>query len=281
MCTAGEIGRLMMDRVALEKQLQERLDATRRWEIELVRDDFKPGMRVLEIGGGSGFQAQVLSSWGCDVSSIDLEGTLVGKSLKYPVSSYDGKRIPFQEQSFDAVFSSNVLEHVPHLSEMLGEISRVVKQDGVIVHILPSTSWRFWSSVTHYVHVARLVYMRLLSPKAVHEEAIRPSSSTPSGRDWGIFIKGLLRNGPHGAYPNEFYELYAFSRRRWCREFIRHGFEITKCFRNELFYSGHGIFSKMSMERRKELSKIFGPAAWIYVMRPMVKGVQEVRDRCP
>lgn len=50
---------------------------------------------------------------------------------------YDGKRIPFEENHFDAVFSSEVFEHVFNLEEVLPEIHRVLKPGGKLLFTCP------------------------------------------------------------------------------------------------------------------------------------------------
>jgi len=164
------------------------------------------------------------------------------------------------------VFSSNVLEHVTHLAVILKEIARVTKPDGVVVHILPSSAWRFWTSLTHYVHLARRVGRRFFRHDAENDRS--PSEVTSSKRNLGGLLKRVFLDGPHGAYPNEFYELYAFSRSRWLNVFAAHGFEITSYFRSGLFYTGYEIFPRLSMDMRRDLSRYLGAATWIYVMRP-------------
>lgn len=242
------------------------LEQLRRAEIELVRSWFKPGMEVLEIGGGNGFQAEVLSSWGCKVTSIDIVGAPISRALYYPVSEYDGRNIPFPKDSFDAVFSSNVLEHIPHLSVMLEEISRVIRPDGILVHILPSSSWRFWTSLSHYGHLLR---RSLLSMQPVHaSNAVTSGTRSKRGRDWSALLKRVLFDGPHGEYPNALYELYAFSRRRWIRVFRDADFEIVKCYVNGLFYTGYGLLPALSLSTRRLMARIFGSAGRVYVMRP-------------
>lgn len=52
---------------------------------------------------------------------------------------YDGKVLPFSNESFDIVFSSEVLEHVPNLYKSLSEIERVVKENGLLLMTLPFT----------------------------------------------------------------------------------------------------------------------------------------------
>jgi len=50
---------------------------------------------------------------------------------------YDGKTLPFPNNSFDAVFSSEVFEHVFNLEEILGEIKRVMKPGAKILVTCP------------------------------------------------------------------------------------------------------------------------------------------------
>lgn len=50
---------------------------------------------------------------------------------------YDGKTIPFENESFDSLFSSEVFEHVFALPEILPEISRVLKRGGKLLITCP------------------------------------------------------------------------------------------------------------------------------------------------
>ena len=50
---------------------------------------------------------------------------------------YDGKCIPFGDANFDSVFSSEVFEHVFNLPEVLRELNRVLKMDGLILVTCP------------------------------------------------------------------------------------------------------------------------------------------------
>lgn len=50
---------------------------------------------------------------------------------------YDGEKIPFPNEYFDSVFSSEVFEHVFNLEEILKEINRVMKVDGKILITCP------------------------------------------------------------------------------------------------------------------------------------------------
>lgn len=53
---------------------------------------------------------------------------------------YDGNHIPFEDQYFDSIFSSEVLTHVFNTPEILKELNRVLKPGGVILITVPF-SW--------------------------------------------------------------------------------------------------------------------------------------------
>jgi Methylase involved in ubiquinone/menaquinone biosynthesis len=50
---------------------------------------------------------------------------------------YDGETIPFENETFDSIFSSEVLEHVPDVDACLKELSRVLKPEGKILITVP------------------------------------------------------------------------------------------------------------------------------------------------
>ena len=68
---------------------------------------------------------------------IDMEQTgHEHKNSKIDVY-YDGKNIPFPDESFDSVFCSEVFEHVFNLDEIITEIRRVMKPGGKILITVP------------------------------------------------------------------------------------------------------------------------------------------------
>ena len=50
---------------------------------------------------------------------------------------YDGHTLPFQDASFDAIFSSEVFEHVFNLPEIIKELNRVLKTGGLLFFTCP------------------------------------------------------------------------------------------------------------------------------------------------
>jgi SAM-dependent methyltransferase len=224
---------------------------------------FRPGMRVLDLGGGTGFQASLMARHGCEVLSIDLAGRPGEHEEHHPVVTYDGIHIPAADASFDAVFSSNVLEHVPAVESMLTELRRVLREDGFALHILPSASWRLWTSVMAFVHIVKQLarVKSVASGFAAGRSASAPAAAPSLARRAGqAFIA-------HGEYANAFVELYYFSRRRWARVFARNDWTVLRAWGGGIYYSGYRILP-LSMNVRRGLSRILGSSTNIFVLRP-------------
>lgn len=50
---------------------------------------------------------------------------------------YNGKDLPFEKHFFDSVFCGEVIEHVFNPREVLREINRVLKEDGILLLTVP------------------------------------------------------------------------------------------------------------------------------------------------
>ena len=243
------------------------LELLRRVELDNVRPWLRSGLRVLEIGGGTGYQASLLADIGCEVLSIDLPRRASSlQSRFHPVVEYDGRRLPVPDKSVDCVFSSNVLEHVHDLPEMLGEIRRVLKPGGLAIHILPSATWRLWTSLAYFGYV----FAVLVGKRVPYCD--RVSGAHAGGVEGGVlralvrFLLAPLR--AHGAYANAIVELYCFSRRRWMRVFREQGFRLIALRSNRLFYTGFVLFPRMSAGTRANMARWLGSSCHIYVSEP-------------
>jgi SAM-dependent methyltransferase len=68
---------------------------------------------------------------------IDIENEAHDQTSDAVDVIFDGRKIPFDDQSFDSVFSSEVFEHVFHLEELIQESNRILKVGGKILITLP------------------------------------------------------------------------------------------------------------------------------------------------
>lgn len=247
--------------MGIEKHLQR----LRKSEIEAIQNWLYPNMRVLEIGGGSGYQASLISAYDCDVSSIDLPDRSIEEKQYYFVKDYDGQKIPFSDKSFDLVFSSNVLEHIDSLTPIFKEIRRVLKPQGTIIHVVPSATWRFWTSVAHYAYLFKCLLIGKIETMGKPDSI--PIKNIGKGHSILFLLKRALITGPHGVYPSALSELYYFSRFRWFALFKKNGFEFLKVYENGLFYTGYGLFQVLSLPLRRKMARFMGSSCHIFVMR--------------
>jgi len=117
---------------------------------EFVREMLPPESVVLDVGCGEGYGTAPISSAVKKAVGIDVDE----KTIRYAQEKYrgtncefiafDGKRIPFDDETFTSVVSFQVIEHVPDVQAYLKEIRRVVKKGGCIVLTTPNRTYRLW-----------------------------------------------------------------------------------------------------------------------------------------
>jgi SAM-dependent methyltransferase len=91
---------------------------------------------VLDFGCGAKPYAQYFTHTD-EYIGLDIEKSGHAHEYEQIDVYYDGKIIPFEENHFDAVFSSEVFEHVFNLEEILPEIRRVLKPGGKLLFTCP------------------------------------------------------------------------------------------------------------------------------------------------
>ena len=252
------------------------LERLRHAELHRIRSWFPPGARVLEIGGGSGYQAAILDSWGCHVQSIDLDPD-TNPAMRYfsrqhfPVQTYDGKTFPFRDGSFDVVFSSNMLYHVVPLAPFLNEMRRVLAPGGRMIHVVPTASWRIWTNLAHYVFYGLALVRKCMPGRAARgpAETEQGPASAPAPAQTGR-LRRLLLAPPLGPAPSSLSEIGLFRRAYWTRQFRAGGLRITGCVPAGLFHTGYILMPDLSLEARGWLARLLGSSCTVFVVEPEV-----------
>ena len=92
--------------------------------------------RCLEVGCGTGIYADRIRQLGWTPVGIDLStGMLRYARDRLPAVHGDARRLPFPDSSLDAAISVMVHTDVPAYPPILTEVHRVLKPDGVFVHV--------------------------------------------------------------------------------------------------------------------------------------------------
>jgi SAM-dependent methyltransferase len=242
--------------------INQHLRSIRELEAQQVLPWLPASGRLLEIGAGAGWQASQFAAAGLDVFAIDLAGSPYLPHTRFPTIRYDGFSIPFADASFDVVYSSNVLEHIPHVEAFQREIRRVLRPNGRIIHVLPTPAWRMATSFTHYVHGIRRLIKR---PRQGANNSDPPSHHKTPRRGPRL---GVLLPSRHGEYGNWVTEVFYFSKWRWLRLFKRAGLELEATRALGLFYTGYSVAdAALTLKARKRLSLVLGSACRLFVLR--------------
>ncbi|MBI5422409.1 class I SAM-dependent methyltransferase [Candidatus Peregrinibacteria bacterium] len=99
------------------------------------------GKKVLDAGAGTGRIAIRLQDAGAQVTALDLSPEMLArlKRKKHAVEAVLGdiEAMPFDDDSFDMVFSSLAMVHLKHVDRFLEECYRVLKDGGkaVVVNV--------------------------------------------------------------------------------------------------------------------------------------------------
>jgi SAM-dependent methyltransferase len=106
------------------------------------------GRTVLDLGCNNGYGSAVLGQVCRQVTALDVSPTAIqdaqarfgDRGIDFRV--YDGRKIPFDDLSFDLVVSFQVIEHLEDTGPYLTEIARVLRPSGVALFTTPNAAIR-------------------------------------------------------------------------------------------------------------------------------------------
>ncbi len=103
----------------------------------------KPGDRALDLGCGAGEFTAILAEAGAGAIGADVaEAALARARTAHPALDFrrvpaDGP-LPFEDNSFELVWASEVIEHVADTARWLSEVRRVLVPRGALLVTTPS-----------------------------------------------------------------------------------------------------------------------------------------------
>jgi ubiquinone/menaquinone biosynthesis C-methylase UbiE len=126
------------------------------WMAETMEFARHRGEDVLEIGGGMGTDLAAFASHGARVTDLDLSGGHLAlarenfalRQLDGAFVHHDAETLPFDDDSFDLVYSNGVLHHTPNTNQVVSEIRRVLRPGGrAIVMMYAENSLHYWRNL--------------------------------------------------------------------------------------------------------------------------------------
>jgi len=247
----------------------------------------------LELGAGDGFQTNLLSGYVRHLISTDYYNSILNNQDTDAISyqQCDAEKVGeiYGDKQFDLIFSSNLLEHLPRPDIALGGMHKILKDDGILVHSIPTPFMKFSFLFFHYPNLVVTLIETLTEKKSLMDE-VHPapmissgenpeSESAPCGnnpktdRKARSLLHRILVKRPHGVSETNIQEFFAFSKKRWIREFDNAGFELLAVLKGPAA-SGYAF----GMNRlRKVVEKLGFSSEYIYVAKKknMVSAYEE------
>jgi ubiquinone/menaquinone biosynthesis C-methylase UbiE len=115
------------------------------WIADLLR--IQKGKKFLDVACGAGFMLKIASDRGAETFGVDISDVAVSLSKNASENSKvvvcNGENLLFDNATFDYVTCLGSLEHYLHPQKGVSEISRVVKNNGLVVIVLPN-KWHWF-----------------------------------------------------------------------------------------------------------------------------------------
>ena len=130
------------------------------WMPETMEFARHSGEEVLEIGGGIGTDLAQFAKHGARVTDVDLSGGHLAlaqenfrlRGLTGRFIHHDAETLPFDDNSFDVVYSNGVIHHTPHTNRIVREVYRVLRPGGrAIIMVYAESSLAYWRNLVLWV----------------------------------------------------------------------------------------------------------------------------------
>ena len=123
------------------------------WMLDVMEFAEHRGHDLLEIGAGVGTDLSQFARHGANVTDLDLSAGHMAhakenfalRGLQARFVHHDAERLPFEDKSFDVVYSNGVLHHTPNTRSVVAEIKRVLRPGGkAIIMMYAEDSLHYW-----------------------------------------------------------------------------------------------------------------------------------------
>ena len=241
-------------------------------EIKILKDYlgnsfFKKG---LELGAGSGFQSIHIRDMFDELTVTDLNDQRLQSlsefsNIKRIILDSEKLLEHFDNDSFDFIYSSNHLEHLPNPDLCIDACFKILKNDGICIHILPNPTWRLFQTVLHYPNKFLNLLNRISFKKELEEDNLFIDSmgNNMKSIEKKSFFNGILFPKSHGVSSNFLVEHYAFRKHKWINLFEKSGFTVIDILKGPIS-SGYGYGLRRT---KKYLEKIGVSTEYFFILK--------------
>lgn len=246
----------------------------RRFEIDFIItfirniDSENKESKILEIGCGDGYGASILRKDNLNVKATDPTPR---HPLQTEVICMEVENLKFKDDYFDVIYSTHVLEHVDDITIALGEMNRVLKNEGIMIHSVPTVFCALFTLFVNSLAYFRNLFMTFIGKNSIviNRKNIKKIEKILLylGRIIYKFhpIRILFPVG-HGQSNSVFSSLMMWKRKSWISKFEKCGMTVKFISRVPIAYSMHKVFPFRFIGFRKVIGRYFGSVD-IYIIK--------------
>ncbi len=177
------------------------LHVNRRFMLNNVCDSVGAN-RVLDFGCGDG--GGILWGRRNEVEVLGTDLIIATDDSRFEVCT--DTTVPFEDESFDAIVSNMVFEHVMHPAEVLAELHRVLKPGGKMIHMWPSSSAIFEGHCRLFFaqNLRSRAYLRMCHALGFGRRAKKRRTSNEFATKWLRYMDEQCNYLPEPAWRNLF-----------------------------------------------------------------------------
>jgi len=139
-------------------------------QLNVISDMIKDDLDILDLGCGEGHVIEKIINKNNRVTGVDISIERIRQSRdrlnsnRVNLLNSDAVDLPFKNGKFDLVIASELIEHLPDSRELLANIKRVLKMDGVLILSTPCSYLSESSAerIYEWQHVFVYSYNKLL-----------------------------------------------------------------------------------------------------------------------
>ena len=158
------IGKIIYCTISSREKIEKHQKIIRDAEWVRIEKNIPEKSKFLDVGCSAGYSLmRAFQDLNCEVEGIDADPGShgVGRFIKDMVKTVIIKQgfaenLPFENESFDVVYSSHVLEHVNDEAKALDEMKRVLKKNGVLIIGMPTASMAILNYISQFTFTTHI-----------------------------------------------------------------------------------------------------------------------------